>query len=99
MFPETAIVNPGFGDRNVKCALSCHIIGTSDWQNDQTKQGVHLMEFSPYLIPGAATMSVLAIVYLVFVFWARRPGRRLKEVIRLQLELQRRQLCNRTDRA
>ena len=33
------------------------------------------MEFSPYLIPGAATMAVLAIVYLVFVFWARRPGR------------------------
>jgi hypothetical protein len=35
------------------------------------------MEFSPLLIPGAATMSVLAIVYLVFVFWTRRPGRKL----------------------
>lgn len=34
------------------------------------------MEFYPYLIPGTATMSVLAIVYLVFVFWVRRPGRR-----------------------
>ncbi|WP_425049920.1 hypothetical protein [Psychromarinibacter sp. S121] len=33
------------------------------------------MEFSPYLVPGAATMAVLAIVYLVFVFWTRRPGR------------------------
>lgn len=33
------------------------------------------MDFSPYLIPGAATMAVLAIVYLVFVFWTRRPGR------------------------
>ena len=29
----------------------------------------------PYLIPGAATMAVLALVYLVFVFWVRRPGR------------------------
>lgn len=34
-----------------------------------------LMEFSPYLIPGAATMAVLAIVYLIFVYWTRRPGR------------------------
>ncbi|WP_172299926.1 hypothetical protein [Pseudoruegeria sp. HB172150] len=33
------------------------------------------MEFSPYLIPGAATMAVLGIVYLLFVFWTRRPGR------------------------
>lgn len=33
------------------------------------------MELSPYLIPGAATMAVLAIVYLLFVFWTRRPGR------------------------
>jgi len=35
------------------------------------------MEMSPYLIPGAATMAVLAIVYLLFVFWTRRPGRAL----------------------
>ncbi len=33
------------------------------------------MDLNPYLVPGAATMAVLAIVYLVFVFWARRPGR------------------------
>lgn len=35
------------------------------------------MEVSPYLIPGAATMAVLAIVYLLFVFWTRRPGREI----------------------
>ncbi|KPP87137.1 MAG: hypothetical protein HLUCCA08_04230 [Rhodobacteraceae bacterium HLUCCA08] len=29
----------------------------------------------PYLIPGAATLAVLALVYLLFVFWVRRPGR------------------------
>ncbi|KMW57819.1 hypothetical protein AIOL_002787 [Candidatus Rhodobacter oscarellae] len=34
------------------------------------------MEFVPYLIPGAATMAVLGMVYLIFVFWVRRPGRR-----------------------
>ena len=34
------------------------------------------MDFTPYLVPGAATMAVLGIVYLVFVFWARRPERR-----------------------
>ncbi len=34
------------------------------------------MELQPYLIPSAATMAVLGIVYLVFVFWVRRPGRR-----------------------
>lgn len=33
------------------------------------------MYMSPYLIPGAATMAVLAIVYLLFIFWTRRPGR------------------------
>lgn len=33
------------------------------------------MDLTPYLVPGAATMAVLAIVYLVFVFWTRRPGR------------------------
>lgn len=33
------------------------------------------MTFSPFLIPGVATMSVLGIVYLLFVFWVRRPGR------------------------
>jgi hypothetical protein len=33
------------------------------------------MDFSPYLIPGAATMAVLGMVYLLFVFWVRRPGR------------------------
>jgi len=33
------------------------------------------MDFMPYLIPGAATMAVLGLVFLVFVFWARRPGR------------------------
>lgn len=35
------------------------------------------MEFSPYFIPGAATMAVLGIVYLLFVFWVRRPGRNM----------------------
>lgn len=34
------------------------------------------MNFTPYLAPGAATMAVLAIVYLLFVFWTRRPGRK-----------------------
>ncbi len=34
------------------------------------------MDFTPYLVPGAATMAILAIVYLVFVFWTRRPGRK-----------------------
>lgn len=29
----------------------------------------------PYLIPGAATLAVLGMVYLIFVFWVRRPGR------------------------
>ena len=33
------------------------------------------MDFVPYLIPGAATMAVLGMVYLIFVFWVRRPGR------------------------
>jgi len=33
------------------------------------------MDFTPYLVPGAATMGVLGIVYLLFVFWVRRPGR------------------------
>ena len=33
------------------------------------------MDFTPYLVPGAATMAVLGMVYLVFVFWVRRPGR------------------------
>jgi len=33
------------------------------------------MQMSPYLIPGAATMAILAMVYLLFVFWTRRPGR------------------------
>lgn len=33
------------------------------------------MDFAPYLIPGAATMAVLGMVYLLFVFWVRRPGR------------------------
>ena len=34
------------------------------------------MDFTPFLIPGAATAAVLGMVYLVFVFWVRRPGRR-----------------------
>ena len=34
------------------------------------------MNFVPYLIPGAATMAVLGMVYLIFVFWVRRPERR-----------------------
>ncbi len=34
------------------------------------------MEFSPLLIPGAATMAILAMVYLIFVYWTRRPGRK-----------------------
>lgn len=33
------------------------------------------MDFTPYFIPGAATMAVLGMVYLVFVYWVRRPGR------------------------
>ncbi len=33
------------------------------------------MDLNPYLIPGAATMAVLGMVYLLFVFWLRRPGR------------------------
>ena len=33
------------------------------------------MDFTPYLIPGAATMAVLGMVYLLFVYWVRRPGR------------------------
>ncbi len=33
------------------------------------------MDINPYLIPGAATMAVLGMVYLIFVFWVRRPGR------------------------
>ncbi len=33
------------------------------------------MDFIPFLIPGAATMAVLGIVYLLFVYWVRRPGR------------------------
>ena len=33
------------------------------------------MVISPYLIPGAATMAVLGMVYLLFIFWVRRPGR------------------------
>ncbi len=35
------------------------------------------MDFTPYLIPGAATMAVLGMVYLIFVFWVRRPGRKM----------------------
>ena len=35
-----------------------------------------VMSHSPYLVPGAATMAVLTIVYLLFVFWVRRPGRK-----------------------
>ena len=37
--------------------------------------GVNLMDLTPFLIPGAATMAVLGIVYLIFIFWVRRPGR------------------------
>ena len=33
------------------------------------------MDYLPYLIPGAATMAVLGMVYLLFVYWVRRPGR------------------------
>ncbi len=33
------------------------------------------MDFVPYLVPGAATMAVLGMVYLIFVYWVRRPGR------------------------
>ncbi len=40
-----------------------------------TKEGLKPMDFVPYLIPGAATMAVLGMVYLIFVFWVRRPGR------------------------
>jgi hypothetical protein len=34
------------------------------------------MDYVPYLVPGAATMAVLALVYLLFVFWTRRPERK-----------------------
>ncbi len=34
------------------------------------------MDIAPYFIPGAATMAVLGMVYLVFIFWVRRPGRK-----------------------
>ena len=33
------------------------------------------MDFVPYIVPGAATMAVLGLVYLLFVYWVRRPGR------------------------
>ena len=33
------------------------------------------MSLTPYLIPGAASAAVLGMVYLLFVFWVRRPGR------------------------
>ncbi|MEL7114095.1 MAG: hypothetical protein AAGP08_00655 [Pseudomonadota bacterium] len=33
------------------------------------------MELVPYLVPGAATMAVLGMVYLLFIYWVRRPGR------------------------
>ncbi len=33
------------------------------------------MDLVPYLIPGAATAAVLGMVYLIFVYWVRRPGR------------------------
>ena len=36
-------------------------------------RGDECMEITPFLIPGAATMAVLGMVYLIFVF---RPGRR-----------------------
>ena len=47
------------------------------------------MEFSPYLIPGAATMAVLGIVYLLFVFWVRRPGRQADMEIRRSGDMER----------
>ena len=43
------------------------------------------MEFAPYLIPGAATMAILGIVYLLFVYWVRRPGR-IEEIRRRATE-------------
>ena len=33
------------------------------------------MDFTPFLVPGAATAAILGMVYLLFVYWVRRPGR------------------------
>ncbi len=33
------------------------------------------METSALLSPGAATMAVLAIVFLLLIYWVRRPDR------------------------
>lgn len=45
------------------------------------------MDFVPYLIPGAATMAVLGMVYLIFVYWVRRPGRQ-KDLAAREAEVQ-----------
>ena len=34
------------------------------------------MDFTPMFVPGAATAAILGMVYLLFVYWVRRPGRR-----------------------
>jgi hypothetical protein len=47
-----------------------------------TQQEFLVMDITPYLIPGAATMAVLGIVYLLFVYWVRRPGRQMDLAIR-----------------
>lgn len=33
------------------------------------------MNINPYIVPGVTTMAILGIVFLVFIFWVRRPGR------------------------
>jgi len=40
------------------------------------------MDFYPYLVPGAATMAVLGMVYLLFIFWVRRPDRKSETAAR-----------------
>ena len=44
------------------------------------------MDFVPYLIPGAATMAVLGMVYLLLVYWVRRPGRQAELEAREMVE-------------
>ena len=45
------------------------------------------MDYLPFLIPGAATMAVLGMVYLLFIYWVRRPGRQ-REVAACKAENQ-----------
>jgi hypothetical protein len=56
-------------------AMFRHIFGLPVPSYRAAQLGENRMDFTPYLIPGAATMAVLGMVYLLFVFWVRRPGR------------------------